>query len=48
MYLPMEMEGKMQYGKAPEPINLVTKFTVGSLDFGGSCILNLGVHKNLD
>lgn len=29
------MEGKMQYGKAPKPINLVTKFTTGSLDFGG-------------
>lgn len=42
------MEGKVQYNKSPKPINLMTRGTVRSLDFGESCILNLRVHENLD
>lgn len=42
------MERKAQYNKSPKPIDLMTRGTVRSLDFGESCILNLGVGENLN
>lgn len=34
-----KMERKAQYNKSPKPIDLMTRGTVRSLDFGESCIL---------